>query len=585
MALARRTLKYIFPYKKKIVLGIISMICHSALTIYFVNVFREFIQTVIEDLSAGEIGVYGLTVIALGMLLVYFLKGITYFGQKYFISYVAQKAIRDIRNDLYSHLQDLSLGFYSQNQTGEIISRVTNDVRVLRGAIVDGAISLIYEGLTFVGGLGYLYYLNSRLTIFLIIVIPPITYVMKIFNTKIRKVSKDAQIKIADVSDILQETISAVRVVKSFGREDYEYDRFSSENHANFRAKIKNIRYKAVLAPAVELIAAFAFMVILWYGGYEVLHGRMSSSDLIAFFFTLFVITSPLKSLSKLSGKIQQAFAAAERIFETMDISSQVTENEEDKRKTGEIEGEIVFNNVNFSYKEEGETVLQNINLRAKPGEILALVGASGAGKTTLVDLIPRFFLPTEGEILLDGYNIQDINIDFLRKHIGIVPQETILFSGTVRDNIAYGNLEAGEDEIKEAARNANAHKFISEFKEGYDTVVGERGVGLSGGQRQRVAIARAILKDPRILILDEATSALDAESEALVQEALNVLMKNRTTFIIAHRLSTIINADKILVLDKGKIVEQGTHKELMKKRKIYYDLYQGQFREIALEG
>ena len=402
------------------------------------------------------------------------------------------------------------------------------------------------------------------------------TYILARFNKKIRRVSKNVQIKVADISDILQETLSAIRVVKSFGREEFEFERFTEENNANFRAKVKNAQYNAVLSPIMEFLAAIAFTAILWFGGVEVMNGHMQPSELIAFFTLLLTITSPLKSLSRLSGTIQRALAAGERIFETMDIDNYVYENEDEKKTLKEVEGYIQYQNVSFSYN-NSEKVLSDISFEAKPGEVVALVGASGAGKTTLVDLIPRFYSPTEGEIILDGTNIEEINLDSLRDYIGIVPQETLLFSGSLRDNILYGDLNASQKQVIEAAKAANAHEFIQEFENGYDTLVGERGVGLSGGQRQRIAIARAILKDPKILILDEATSALDAKSENLVQEALERLMKNKTTFVIAHRLSTIKNADKILVLARGKIVERGNHEKLIEEKNRYFNLYQDQ--------
>ena len=580
MSLGKRVLKYLLPYKKRLSAGIVSMLIHSFLTVYFVRVFQHLIETVISDIAQGQEGIRQLTIIALMMVIVYFLKGIVYYGQRYLISHVSYKAVRDIRNDLYANLQSLSLNFYSQNKTGEIISRVTNDVNKLQKAIVDSTVSVIYKFLTLLGGIGYLFYLNFRLTLFLIVMLPVMTYVLKRFNTKIRRVSRDVQTKIADVSDVLQETLSAIRVVKSFGREEYEYERFSSENEANFRAKKKNAQYSAILTPSIEFLSSLSFTAILWYGGYEVMQGAMKPSELIAFFTMLLTISSPLKSLTGISATIQKALASAERIFEIIDMDNHISEENENNIVLDQLEGNIKFDNVSFAYK-EGEKVLSNINLEAKPGEIVALVGPSGAGKTTLVDLIPRFYDPTAGKLLIDGYDIRDLDVDVLREQIGVVPQETILFSGSLANNIAYGDLNASLEDIQGAARAANAHGFIQGFKDGYDTAVGERGVGLSGGQRQRIAIARAILKDPKILILDEATSALDAESEALVQDALNALMENRTTFVIAHRLTTIKNADRIAVLSEGCIKNIGTHKELIEKGDLYYELYEGQFKEI----
>jgi len=579
--LVTRIYQYLKPYKKRLIMGIISMLFHSFFTVFFVRVFQNLIETIISDIAQTEEGFTTLTWIALAMIVVYFLKGLSYYGQKYLISYVAQKAVRDIRDDLYKHLQNLSLNFYSQHQTGEIISRVTNDVNQLQGAIVKGAVSTVYQFFTFVGGLGYLFYLNYRLTFLLILVLPLMSYIISRFNKKIRKVSHRVQVKIADVSDILQETLSAVRVVKSFGREDFEYDRFARQNDANFRAKMKNTQYSAVLTPSIEFLASIAITAILWFGGLEVMRGNMLPSELIAFFTLLLTITNPLKSLTNLNSTLQQALASAERIFETMDVDNfAVDSDEEEKKELSTVKGEVIFENVSFSYFEKEEQILSGINFSAAPGETVALVGPSGAGKTTLIDLIPRFYHPSSGQILLDGINIRDIKLSSLRSHIGIVPQETLLFSGTLQENIAYGNLKAGKDQIIRAAKMANAHEFIADFEDGYETEVGERGVGLSGGQKQRIAIARAILKNPALLIFDEATSALDIESENQVQEALNRVMQDRTTFIIAHRLSTIKNADKILVIVEGEVHERGKHSELLENQSIYYDLYENQLNK-----
>jgi subfamily B ATP-binding cassette protein MsbA len=575
----KRIFSYVLPYKGRLAAGIFSMLVHAFLTVFFVKVFKDLIETIIADMSAGSGGIIKLSWIAAFMILIYFLKGISYYGQQYLVSYVSHKAIRDIRDELYYHLQNLSLSFYSKNKTGEIISRVTNDVAKLESSIVKGAVSIIYKAFTFIGAIGYLLYLNYRLTVFLVVMLPLISYILNKFNKKIKRVSRRVQVKIANVSDVLQETLSAVRVVKSFGREDYEYDRFSSENQANFRAKMKETQYGSILTPLIEFVAAISFTAILWYGGYEVMQGRMKPSELIAFFTLLLTISDPLRSLTKLSRSIQQALASGERIFEIMDTESAITKENKDKIILEDVKGEIVYDNVSFSYDRD-EIVLKDINLKVSPGEVIALVGHSGAGKTTMVDLIPRFYDPLEGKMKLDGYDLKELDLECLRSFIGIVPQETILFSGTLKDNIAYGNLEADDEAIMAAAKAANAHDFILEFPNGYDTIVGERGVGLSGGQKQRISIARAILKDPQILILDEATSSLDAESEALVQEALEHLMQNRTTFIIAHRLSTIKNADKIVVIEQGEIVERGSHNELLEEEGKYASLYQGQFIE-----
>lgn len=577
MPLVKRILRYVKPYKKRLIAGIVAMLFNSFFTIYFFNVFRELIETIIEGMSTGQEGLLSLSWIALSMILVYFFKGISYYGQSYLTSYVSQKAVRDIRSDLYAHLQSLSMSFYNKNKTGEIISRVTNDVGRLQSAIVNGSISVFYKFITLIAGIIYLFYLNVGLTLVLLIMMPLISIIIARFNKKIRHITKKVQIKLADISNILQETLSAVRVVKSFGREEYEYSRFLEENEENFRAKVKSSQYDAILSPIIELVAAFAFTIILWFGGYEVYNGRMDPASLITYFTLLLAIADPLRSLSRLSSTLQQALASAERIFETIDINNHI-EEKEDAEIIEKVNGEVEFKSVSFAYNED-EEVLKDINLKVSPGEVIALVGPSGAGKTTLVDLIFRFYDPIKGSIYVDKKDIKDLDLASLREHIGIVPQENVLFSGTLADNIAYGDLEALDDDIITAAKAANAHDFIMSFPEKYDTIVGERGVGLSGGQRQRIAIARAILKNPEILIFDEATSALDTESETLVQDALERLMVNRTTFVIAHRFSTIKNADKIVVLDKGHIAEIGNHQTLVKKKGIYYKLYQGQVK------
>ncbi|TDS31552.1 ABC transporter ATP-binding protein [Halanaerobium congolense] len=575
----KRVFKYLLPYKGRMAGGVISMLVHAFLTIFFVRVFQGLLETIISDIDMGREGMIQLSLVAGMMILVYFLKGVAYYGKTYLVSYVSQRSIKDMRDDLYSHLHNLSLSFYSKNKTGDILSRVTNDVQNLESSMINTTVGSIDKVFTLIGGIVYLVYLNYRLTIFLIIILPFITYVIVKFNYKLKKVSRRVQIKIADVSDVLQETLSAVRVVKSFGREEYEFERFSTENQANFRAKMKKTQYGAILTPLVEFLAAISFTAILWYGGYEVMQGRMSASELIAFFTLLLTISEPLRSITKLSKRLQQLFASAERVFEIMDTESELREDDENKIELTDVEGEVVYDNVTFAYN-RNEVVLKNINLKAEPGEVVALVGHSGAGKTTMVDLIPRFFDPIEGRMRVDGHDLRDVKIDSLRDFIGIVPQETILFSGSLRDNIAYGDLEADQEAIQAAAEAANAHDFIMAFPDGYDTMVGERGVGLSGGQKQRISIARAILKNPKILILDEATSSLDSESESLVQEALEHLMQNRTTFIIAHRLSTIRNADKIVVVEQGEIMEMGSHQELLKKQGKYASLYKGQFIE-----
>ena len=577
MKLAKRVLSYLKPYKWQFALAIVAMIIYSALTVYFFDQFQKLIDTIIKGLEKGEATLWELNLILVGVFFIFLFRGVAQYGKKYLTAYVSQNAIKDLRADLYGHLQSLSLEFYAQNKTGEIMSRATNDVGILQGAIASGAIGVFSKFFTLVIGISKLFYDNWKLTLISFTLFPIIGYIIDVFSKKIKKISKRAQIKIANVSDVLQETISGIRVVKSFGREEYEYERFQEQNYANFRANLKSSQLKAVVTPATEFLASLSFIVVLWYGGHQVVAGEMTPGVLIGFFSLLLYITNPLKSIIRLTGTIQKSLAAAERIFEVIDIQPSI-QNSDQAQELKEVDGTIKLKEVSFSYDDD-EWALDNVNLEVDPGQMIALVGHSGAGKSTLVNLIPRFYDPNHGQVSLDGRDIKDYEVNSLREKMGIVPQETILFGGTIEDNILYGYLDASREEVVDAAKAANAHDFIMNFESGYDTELGERGAGLSGGQKQRIAIARAILKDPEILILDEATSSLDTESEALVQEALERLMENRTTFVIAHRLSTVLNADRIVVMEEGQIVEQGTHEELLEYDGVYSDLYEVQLK------
>jgi subfamily B ATP-binding cassette protein MsbA len=579
MKFAKRLLKYLNPYKGRLFIAILCMIGNAGLSVFFFDEFGNFIDTVINAAkeSGAAAGTEKLIMIMVGLLLLFFFRGIFQYGQKYLTAYVSQNAIKDLRADLYGHLQSLSLEFYSQNKTGEIMSRATNDVGIIQGAIVSGAIGAFSKSIILILGIGKLFYDNWRLTLITFIIFPVIGFVVDKFNRRIRKVSRKAQVKVANVSDILQETISGIRVVKSFGREEYEFERFQEQNQANFRANLKNSQLNATLTPVTEFLAALSFIIVLWYGGLDVIKGNMTTGELTGFFTLLLYITNPLKSLTKLSGTIQRAIAAGERIFEIIDIQPSI-QDRKGAKDLEDVDGTIKLKDVSFSYDDD-ELALDSIDLDIAPGQLIALVGHSGAGKSTLVNLIPRFYDPQEGQIFVDEIDIKNYKVDSLRAKIGIVPQETILFGGTIEDNILYGDLDATREEVIAAAEAANAHQFIMSFEDGYDSEIGERGAGLSGGQKQRVAIARAILKDPEILILDEATSSLDTESEALVQEALERLMEERTTFVIAHRLSTVLNADRIVVLEDGQIVEQGTHDQLLEHDGVYSNLYDVQLK------
>ena len=544
----------------------------AAGNLYLPWIFRDMIDKV---LNAKDY--YMLNVISASIVVIFLLRGIFLYGQNYLMSYVGQHVIIDIRSEVFRKLQRLSMSFYDKNKTGTIMSYVTNDVNALQGAMVDNTIELVTEGIILIGSVCAMIYLDWKLTLFTILTFPVVLYFMNYFGKKIRRSGGQIQEATADITSVLQESVSSARVVKSFVREQYEIERFERENEANLKANLKNAKYMATLTPTIEFVAALGVTLILWYGGNNVIAGETTAGSLVAFLAYAVNISNPIKRITRVSGNIQKALAAAQRVFDVLDLREEVR-NLPDAKVLPAVTGNVSFEHVTFSYN-TGDEILHDLSFTAKPGQAIGLVGPSGAGKSTVASLLPRFYDCDAGTIRIDGTDIRHVTLDSLRNQVGIVPQETILFNGSVYDNILYGRLDATKEEIEAAAKAANAHDFIMELPEGYNTMLGDRGVNISGGQRQRIAIARAILKDPRILILDEATSALDTESERVVQEALNRLMVGRTSIIIAHRLSTIKNADRILVLDKGKLVEDGTHEELMAKNGLYAHLYQIQYR------
>ena len=544
----------------------------AAGNLYLPWIFRDMIDKV---LNAKDY--YMLNVISASIVVIFLLRGIFLYGQNYLMSYVGQHVIIDIRSEVFRKLQRLSMSFYDKNKTGTIMSYVTNDVNALQGAMVDNTIELVTEGIILIGSVCAMIYLDWKLTLFTILTFPVVLYFMNYFGKKIRRSGGQIQEATADITSVLQESVSSARVVKSFVREQYEIERFERENEANLKANLKNAKYMATLTPTIEFVAALGVTLILWYGGNNVIAGETTAGSLVAFLAYAVNISNPIKRITRVSGNIQKALAAAQRVFDVLDLREEVRDLP-DAKALPAVTGNVSFEHVTFSYN-TGDEILHDLSFTAKPGQAIGLVGPSGAGKSTVASLLPRFYDCDAGTIRIDGTDIRHVTLDSLRNQVGIVPQETILFNGSVYDNILYGRLDATKEEIEEAAKAANAHDFIMELPDGYNTMLGDRGVNISGGQRQRIAIARAILKDPRILILDEATSALDTESERVVQEALNRLMVGRTSIIIAHRLSTIKNADRILVLDKGKLVEDGTHEELMAKNGLYAHLYQIQYR------
>ncbi len=518
--------------------------------------------------------------ISIVVVLAFFGKNLFGFLQSYYLAYVEQGVVKDIRNEAYEKLHNLPMSFFKNEKTGNLISRITNDVNLIQNSVSTVFLNMIREPLSILVFLGIAISISWKLTAFALIVLPFSLFIIGYIGLHLRKHSAIIQEKMADITTILHETISGVKIVKAFGREEHEYNKFKKETNNYFKLVIKLTRIRNAASPLTEFLSVVVGGIIIYYGGLLVLEDKLiNASEFLGFLFAIFQLMPPIKELSGVNNRIQESSAAGDRIFEIMDVPPQIIDVENAKEIRA-FETSIVFDNLCFKYDDAEELTLKDINFTVKKGEVVALVGSSGGGKTTLVDLIPRFYDPVSGAILLDGVDIRNIKISSLRKLLGIVTQETVLFNDTIKNNIAYGVNSCTEEELFAAAKAANAHDFIMELPKGYDTVIGERGTKISGGQRQRLSIARALLKNPPIMILDEATSALDNESEALVQVAIERLMKDRTSFVIAHRLSTVKHADKILVIDEGKIVQTGIHDELIKEEGgIYKKLYELQFK------
>lgn len=572
MTLYLRILSYIKPYMHRLLFAMVCTIMAAAGNLYIPWIIKDMIDEVLADKNGTM-----LNWIAASIIAIFIVRGLFWYGQNYLMSYVGQSVIIDIRAAVFKKLQRLSVSFYDKNKTGTIMSYVTNDVNALQSAMVENTIEMITEGFILIGSVVAMIYLDWRLTLFTVCTFPVVLWFMEFFGKKIRKTGGRIQECTADITSVLQESVASARVIKSFVREDYEVDRFDVENKANFRANMKNAQLMATLTPVVELVAAIGVTMIIWYGGNNVINGTITAGSLVAFLTYAVNISNPIKRLTRVIGNIQKALAAAQRVFMIIDMPEEIAESR-DAKQLPEVSGKVEFQNVSFAYNDKGN-VITDLSFSVKPGEVIAIVGPSGAGKSTIANLLPRFYDVNNGDIKIDGHSVREVTLDSLREQVGIVPQETMLFNGSVYNNILYGRLDATKEEIEAAAKAANAHDFIMQLTDGYETKLGDRGVNLSGGQRQRIAIARAILKNPRILILDEATSALDTESERVVQEALDRLMVGRTSFVIAHRLSTVKNADKILVLEKGNLVESGTHDELLALDGLYAHLYKIQYR------
>jgi subfamily B ATP-binding cassette protein MsbA len=575
LSLYRRLVQYLRPYWwPHFAVAFGCMLLFSATN----GAMPFLIRHVFDDVFTNK-NAFALKVMPVAIVGTFLIRSIVGFGSTYLTEYVGQRIVADLRNALNDHIQYLSLSFFNRTPTGTVVSRVTNDVALVRGALTDGVAAILKDASSLVILVAVAFYQDWFLSLIALVVFPVSVLPITRLSRRLRAFAKRGQVSMGRMTVLLQETIQGNRVVKAFGMEPYEQQRFRDENQRLLSIYMKSARIRAFTNPMMEVLAAFGIAGVVWYGGYSVVVGGRTQGAFLAFLTAVFLLYEPFKGLAKTNAIVQQAAGAAERVFELLDTGSDVVDRPGARPLTAIREG-IRFERVRFRYEEDW--VLHDIDLEIRSGEVVALVGISGGGKSTLADLIPRFYDVSAGRITIDGTDIRDLTLASLRSHIAIVTQHTFLFNDTVRNNISYGDIARQNEAVVAAARAANAHEFIMELPQGYDTVIGELGVKLSGGQRQRLAIARAILKDAPILILDEATSALDNESERLVQAALERLMANRTTLVIAHRLSTVRRADRIVVLVRGAIVEEGTHEQLLALNNEYRKLYDLQFLDAG---
>jgi subfamily B ATP-binding cassette protein MsbA len=563
----KRFVKYAMPYKMRFIWSMVCMGIYSAVTALIVYLSKSIMDGVFVG---KDIKILALLVIS--MPIIYAIKGLADYGRCYFLNYVAQNAIKDLRQDLCVKLLSLSHDFYVKNTSSKIMSRITNDINALQLALEKVPPTIIRDSLVIIGMIGGLFYLHWKYAFIIVVVLPILALPLAQFAKKLKKASKDSMIQISEIYTSLQEILSGFSVIKSFCKEEHEEKRFTVNNKEYYNVQQRITRVDARTTPVMEFLSMTGVAVILWFGGKDVVNGVWTLGDFTAFILAITQMYQPIKNFAQLNSTIQKALAGSERVFEILDEKASVIDLPNAK-ELNTFSKDIVYKNVDFSY-EKGKPILKGINIDINKGQTVAFVGSSGSGKSTIANLILRFYDVDNGEILVDGINIKDLTLSSLRDKIGVVSQDVFLFNDTIKYNISYGKMNATDEEIETAAKAANAHKFISKMPNGYNTLIGERGIKLSGGEKQRIAIARAMLKNPPILVLDEATSALDSESEKLVQEAIETLMKNRTVILIAHRLSTVKNADKIVVIDKGCVAETGKHQELLDKNGIYSKLY-----------
>lgn len=506
------------------------------------------------------------------------LQGLCSMGHSYLTAWISQRVVADFRTHLFAHLQNLAVSFFAKRRTGELLSRLMNDVTVIQSIVTETPIDTAKQLVTFIGGIGFLLAMNWRLCLLILLLLPLLVLVAKFFGRQLKSLSTSIQDQTAALSTLLEEVISGIRIVKSFVQTKREEGRFLTAVQHGLSLSLRRAGIMALFVPVISLLTFSAAAAVLWYGGTQVIEGTVTPGDLFAFVLFAGILIGPFSSAARVFAQIKEAQGATQRVFEILDAEADIRDVP-DAHILSAVKGHVRAEQVSFSY-DPRTPVLSHLSFGAQPGELVAFVGPTGAGKTTAINLLHRFYDPIEGRITVDGHDLRQVAVDSWYRQVALVPQETILFGGTILDNIRYGNPEASEAAVQEASKSAHAHEFISAFPDQYLTVVGEKGINLSGGQRQRIAIARAILKNPRVLLLDEATSSLDTESERLVQEALERLMQGRTTFVVAHRLSTIQRADRILVLDKGRVVEEGTHAQLLERKGLYHYLYTIRFTE-----